>query len=188
MQKFYAQSRYVISMLLLLLFFVLIFFLIVKALSSGTRTHHAFGNIKSLHERRIDLWMKFIPLEGKFKAPSSFTSKIINLNGQLTTSPEIQKGLVLYFVSSAKEKKFHVYGIKNQMENQSGRVIIYDFQTLNQKGLLFENGKLKYRLSYKKSVPLIDAYNNVYPAEFTIKTSSSHSQSVSKVLMVSLME
>lgn len=129
------------------------------------------------HLTKIQVWIKTVPASGEIKSSTNIDAKTIRLNEQVMTKINIgDNGSSLLFISDSKT--FHAYGLntKSFRLGGSGIVDIFDFQTLEKKGLRFHNGKLASLVKYD-SQKLINAYHNEYPLTGLREGSSSTSQS-----------
>lgn len=118
-----------------------------------------------VHQSKVETWIKLMPIEGNLKSTTAILTKTISLNGQLITRMQIgDQGNSLLFISGSK--KFHVYGLntKNLESTRSGVVEIFDFQSLQKKGVRFSSGKLAAFVNYP-SQSLFNAYLNQYPID-----------------------
>ncbi len=120
------------------------------------------GQLQKIHRSKVETWIKLMPIDGHIKNNTNILTKTINLNVQLVTRMQIgDKGSSLLFISTSK--MFHVYGLntKNLSGTHTGIVEIFDFQSLNKKGLRFSNGKLSAFVNYPNE-SLFNAYQNKY--------------------------
>lgn len=115
------------------------------------------------HRAKVETWIRSVPIKGEIKSSTSIVAKTLRLKEQLITRINIgDKGSSLLFISDSKT--FHAYGLntKNLTFDHSGIVEIFDFQTLQKKGLRFSKGKLFSIVEYD-SEKTLNAYLNEYP-------------------------
>lgn len=112
------------------------------------------------HNSKIETWINLIPIGGRLTPETKTVPKTLFKDGNLCTRIEIgESGSSILFITS--NNKFQVFGIstKQLTENKSGIVNIYDFQSLEKRGIRFSNGKIESLLLYKKEISF-SAYRN----------------------------
>lgn len=120
------------------------------------------NQLLKIHQSKVETWIKLMPIQGSLKSSTNILTKTVSQNGQLITRMQIgDKGSSLLFISNSKQ--FHAYGLNtnNLSSNHTGIVEIFDFQSLQKKGLRFSNGKLAAIVKYPNE-NIFNAYLNQY--------------------------
>lgn len=137
------------------------------------------AQLLKIHQSKVETWINLLPIDGNIKTSTSIVTKTINQNGQLVTRMAIgDKGSSLLFISNSKQ--FHVYGLNTSSlkPNHTGVVEVFDFQSIQKKGLRFSEGKLSAIVKYPNE-NIFNAYLNQYPIDQyrNSKNSASNSNS-----------
>ena len=114
------------------------------------------------HNSKVETWIKLIPTRGKLSPETKTKTKCLYLTGKLYTRIQVgENGSSLLFISG--EKQFQVFGLstKSLSKEGNGIVDIFDFQSLEKKGLRFAKGKLAAIQIYPEETTF-NAYENIY--------------------------
>lgn len=121
--------------------------------------------IVKAHQTKVATWIKLMPIEGSVKENTRIVIKTAYQKEQLITRIQVgDDGRSLLFISTTQ--KFHAYGLNTKSLNgrDNGIVEIFDFQSLQKKGLRFREGKLVSFLFYPNESNF-NAYQNKYPID-----------------------
>ncbi len=123
------------------------------------------------HNSKVETWIKLIPIGGQIKAGTKISTKTIYNSGNFYTRMEIgDNGSSLLFINNGD--LFHVYGMstKHLSSDGNGIVDIFDFQSMEKKGLRFSNKKLSAIQVYAKETVF-----NAYEGNYQINNNSPNS-------------